>query len=227
MKIQHKQQPGCTAGAKLPVVCCSCGLQESFCFMPVSDGAALVFVVFFFIYLALIPDICVLSGGRFLRPVSVFVLTSRYSPAAVGGASVAVACHFWINKEETRACGVYRQHGEKKRMRQEIHHWLPQETAEVFSRRAIPRMSDVCWDATWARLKAVGLLPSCILTALIFYHSFSLSARENALLLLSMPREEKKKGSERKVWCWGNESHSQITTSSCAKAAHDIMASLQ
>lgn len=33
-------------------------------------------------------------------------------------AQAALACHFYINKEETRACCVYRQHREKRRGRE-------------------------------------------------------------------------------------------------------------
>lgn len=45
----------------------------------------------------------------------------------------------------------------------------------------------------------------------------------NAAAAALTAMREKKKGSERKVWCWNNESHPQITTSSCATAVHYIM----
>lgn len=118
---------------------------------------------------------------------------------------------------------------ERERDRQEIHYCHPQETAEVFSRRAIPRMSDVWWNTTWERLKAVGLLPSCILTALIFYHGFSFSAaslkktkNKKKTHCCCCSHCQEKKGSERKVQCWSNESHPQRTASSCATAVHDF-----
>ncbi len=82
--IKQKQRSCFSPSAKLyPVICCSCGIQEQFCLTSVSAFAAVAALkVFSFIYLALTLHICVLSGGGVLCSVSVFVLTSRYSPAA-------------------------------------------------------------------------------------------------------------------------------------------------
>lgn len=73
-------------------LCCSCGMQEQFCFMPVSVLAAVVLALnVFFIHLAPILDICVLSGGRFSVSCVCICFNLTLFSSSGGDASVAVA----------------------------------------------------------------------------------------------------------------------------------------
>lgn len=87
---------------------------------------------------------------------------------------------------------VFKDSTDRKSEWQEIHYRYPQETAEVFSRRAIPRMSDVCWNTTWTfegDQAATQLHPDDF-NIQSWFQIFS-NIWVNSLLLLSLPTEKK------------------------------------